>query len=375
MCRRGLYSHTHLDSHADANLNLNADSHTHAYCNANPNPHTAVHTDADRDAIADRYPNAHADPCCSPGERDYHCDAPIGIQVASLLVAIQGGYITEEGVNATLSTFDEGRELQQAVRLGSVALVVAAMRLVVQSVDSPRPLVAIGAISGRPNLNIVVAGNIAQDRGLTSASSLDERLAALKGLKIGHPPGPLVGVNLATKVLEVAGLSLDGDTELIAVPGEDQVSALREGKIQALVGHHPYLEEAIVQEGAFLVVHASAGELSSLEPFPLHVLATTPDYIAQNGEILQAVLRGLLKAQQVIRDDPDLAKEIIMAALPELDRPNLEEGIKIYFPAVPPSPFITPEGYSIITESLGLSEVGSFDEVVDNSFANAASEP
>ena len=70
---------------------------------------------------------------------------------------------------------------------------------------------------------------------------MEERLAALKGLKIGHPPGPLVGVNLATKVLEVAGLSLEGDTELIAVPGEDQVSALREGQIQAFVGRHPYL--------------------------------------------------------------------------------------------------------------------------------------
>ena len=300
---------------------------------------------------------------------------PIGIQVASLLVAIQGGYLEDEGVKATLSIFDEGMALQMAVRLGSVALAVAPMRLVVQSVNSPRPLVAVGAISGRPNLNIVVAGVIAQERGLTSASSLEERLAALKGLKIGHPPGPQQGVNFATKLLEVAGLSLDGDTELISVRGEDQVSALRGGQVQAFVGHHPYIEEAIVEQGAFLLVHASAGELSSLEPFPLHVLATTQDYIAKNEETLQAVLRGLLKAQQVIRDDPDLAKGIIIAALPDLDGPNLEEGVKIYFPAVPPSPLITPEGYKIVTELLGLSEVGSFDVVVDNRFASAALEP
>ena len=113
------------------------------------------------------------------------------------------------------------------------------MRLVVQSANSPRPLVAIGAITGRPNLNIVVADNIAQERGLTSASSLDERVAALKGLKIGHPPGPEQGVNLAIKLLEVAGLSLDGDTELISVPGENQVSALKEGRIQAFVRSSP----------------------------------------------------------------------------------------------------------------------------------------
>ena len=142
-----------------------------------------------------------------------------------------------------------------------------------------------------------------------------------------------------------------------------------------MLGHHPYLEKAIVEEGAFLLVNASAGELSALDTFPLHLLATTPGYLAQNAETLQAVLRGLLTAQKIIRGDPDLAKKIIMAALPDLDMRLLEKGVKINFPAVSPSPLISPEGYKIVTEMFGLSGVGSFDQVVDNSFANAALAP
>ena len=44
------------------------------------------------------------------------------------------------------------------------------------------------------------------------------------------------------------------------VPGDEQVSALAEGDIDAFVGHHPYLEQAIVEEGATLLLHLSAGE-------------------------------------------------------------------------------------------------------------------
>ena len=68
---------------------------------------------------------------------------------------------------------------------------------------------------------------------------------------------------------------------MIPIPGEEQVAALREGRIDAFLGHHPYLEQAIVEEGAILLIHLTGGELPSLGAFPHLLLATTPDYKEQ----------------------------------------------------------------------------------------------
>ena len=139
-----------------------------------------------------------------------------------------------------------------ALRQGRVSVAVVPMLQVVQSANSPRPVVAIGAIAGNSNLNVVIAGDIAQQRGLTPESSLEERLNGLEGLRLGHPPGPL-GINTAKGLLELAKLDPEQDVEMIPIPGEEQVAALREGRIDAFLGHHPYLEQAIVEEGAILI--------------------------------------------------------------------------------------------------------------------------
>ena len=113
----------------------------------------------------------------------------------------------------------------RAVRQGQADMALVPMLQVVRSLDSPRPLVAIGVVAGRTQLNVVVSGDIALQLGLTTASPMEDRLRGLEGLRLGHPPGPL-GINTAKAVVEAAGLSPEQDVELVPVRGEDQVNAL-----------------------------------------------------------------------------------------------------------------------------------------------------
>lgn len=255
-----------------------------------------------------------------------------------------------------------------AVRQGRVDMAVVPVLMVVQSLNSPRPLVAIGEVAGS-NLNVVVAGGIARDLGLTTESPLQDRLSGLEGLRIGHAPGPLV-VNTAQAVVEAAGLDPGQDVELISVRGEDQVAALTGGDIDAIVGHHPYLEEAIVGEGAMLLLHLTGGEIPSVGTFPLLVLAV-PAGGAMDEEVLTSVLAALAEAQQAIHDDPTAAMQALESAFPDLSGPLLEEGLNIYLASVPTTPVITREAYDTALKAFGISAV-PFDQVVDNSFAEAA---
>ena len=296
---------------------------------------------------------------------------PIGIQALTLLTAIEGGFFEEQGVKVTALTVESGFELLKAVRLGEVPMAVAPLLMAAQSLSSPRPVVAVGAITSRAAPNIVVAGDIARERGLTPDSPLEDRRMGLKGLRLGYAAAGPLGINTALGAVQLAGLDPDQDVELVAVrgTGEDLLEALRDGLVDAFVGAHPQLEETIVEDGAVLLLHLTSGELPSLGSFPQLLLVTVPSYIDQGREELTAVLAGLQEAQQAIRQDPTIAVKALEAAFPEMRGPLLEEGLNIYLPAVPATPRITREGYETGLKALGL-EVSDFpfEQVVDNSF-------
>ena len=289
---------------------------------------------------------------------------PLGIQAMALTTADEGGFFDKQGVKVTLVPLGNAPEVMRAVRQGQADMALVPMIQVVMSLNSPRPLVAIGAIMGRTQLNVVVGGDIALRLGLTAASPLEDRLRGLEGLRLGHPPGPL-GVNTAKAVVEAAGLSPEQDVELVPVRGEDQVSALAGGDINAFVGHHPYLEQAIVEEGAVLLLHLSGGGLPAWGTFPMQVLAIPAGESPPKG--VSAVLAALGDAYKAIHEDPTVTAQALESAFPDLTGLLLEQGLRIYLPAVPTTPVITQEGFDTALKVFGLSAV-AFDQVVDNSF-------
>ena len=153
--------------------------------------------------------------------------------------------------------------------------------------------------------------------------------------------------------------------QLVSVAGEDQVAALAAGDIDAFVGHHPYLEQAIIDHGALLLVHLTGADLPSIGEFPMLVLVV-PAGESALSESLAAVVAALAEAQTAIREDPTVATQALASAFPDLAGPLLEKGQAIYLPGVPVTPAITQDAYETALSIFGLGPV-PFDQVVDNS--------
>ncbi len=286
----------------------------------------------------------------------------IGIQTMALHTAVHGGFFEAQGLDVTLGVFPTPREVMRAVRLGDVDLAVVPIIQVVNSLSSPRPLVSIGAVSGTTQLNVAVAGAVARDAGLTADSSIEERLGALEGLRLAHPPGPL-GANTAAAIVSAGGLA---NVELVPIAGADQPEALASGLVDAFLGHHPYLEQSIVNDAAVMLIYLTGGDIPAIGAFPSQVLALTPDAIAGHEPTLTAVLAGLAEAQRAINSDPEVARVALVASFPELPDAILVEGVRIYAPGVPTSPEITEAGFEIALTAFGLDPV-PFARVVDSS--------
>ncbi len=340
-------------------------------CGGDPATPTAEATPTPTAALTASPPPTDAPdaPPAPPGASKVSIALPqVGIQTLALHTALEGGFFERHGLDVTLTVVGTPMDVMRAVRMGASDLAVVPPHQAINSQSSPRPLVAIGAIGGSTQLNVLIGTEAAAQRGLTAESPLEERLRGLEGFRLGHPPGPL-GINTAKAVVEAAGLD-PAQVELVPTAGEAEPGALREGLIDAFVGHHPYLEDVIVDGTALMLVHLSGGELPSIGGFPNQVLAVTPDAVSGNAEVLRAVLAALQEAQQAIRADSSVATNALAAAFPDLSPAILEQGVSIYAPGVPETPVITEEAYQTVIEIFGLSGV-PFAQVVDNSLIDA----
>ena len=129
------------------------------------------------------------------------------------------------------------------------------------------------------------------------------------------------------------------------VDGPDQVEAMRTGKVDALFAHTPYLETALVEDGAFLLVETSRGEIPELTNGQIHALATTQAKAANDAALIDAVTRAIQRAERLIHSDEKATVEAVLAsAIPGLDPKRVAAIAAIYSGAVPATPAISKDG-------------------------------
>ena len=112
---------------------------------------------------------------------------------------------------------------------------------------------------------------------------MSERLRGISGLRVGVALGPPTRLRV---LFDSVGLDADSDIEMVIIPGADQNQAYEDGLVDALYAHTPYLEHAMVRQGAVILVNQSAGEVPELGgERQSHSLVTTRAYADDDREV------------------------------------------------------------------------------------------
>ena len=269
------------------------------------------------------------------------------LQWLNFWVAQGAGYFSDEGLRVEVipgGTGDEegGRGVTQALIDGSADVVIQPRPLFLLAVGEQLPVVAFANLLRNDPINLVVHGDVASARGLSPVSSLADRLEAQRGLKIGVAPGPVPRL----RVLAVAaGLSPDTDIEIVTVPGEAQNASFAERSVDALYAHTPYLETAVWEQDAVLLVNQSAGEIPALADRQIQMLVTTRQFRDANPDVLLRMTRAVYRAQRLIHVDRLTTLAAIRASSVRLRAPAaLPYVVELYAPAVPETPAVSVEG-------------------------------
>ncbi|EWT07326.1 nitrate ABC transporter substrate-binding protein [Intrasporangium chromatireducens Q5-1] len=255
-------------------------------------------------------------------------------------VAQGAGYLEQEGLVPETVDLSTGSGIVAGAVSGSVdvALSTAAEVFVARSQGAPVTAFAQVEYMGT---NVVIKQSVLDKLGLTATSSDEQKLAALKGLRIGVT-GAGSGSDLLVRYLaRTAGLDPDKDMRITASGGgANSVAGFVSNRYDAIAISSPQSDIAIKEgKGAFLFNLAN-GEYKPLA-HNLYIVAFTSDRVLkQKPQDIQCFTRALAKAQKDIHENPDAAAKAAQKYMGKLDPALYEKVFKANVPSWPASPVI-----------------------------------
>ncbi|MEP9351872.1 ABC transporter substrate-binding protein [Xanthobacter sp. KR7-225] len=306
------------------------------------------------------------------GEKITIAQSSDGFLFTPIYIAVSKKYFAEEGIDAEVVSFKGGATAMSAVIGGSAQVYVGVPAIGLEARSKGQAVKAFGAVMTEYAINVVISEEAARKAGLTHASSTAERLAALKGLRIGIT-GPGSATDQLVRYLARGG-NLDPERDLTLVPiggGSALLAALGQKRIDGFALSSPFTDQAAMSGGAFMLFNLAAGQYEPLKGFLFIALIAQDKWLASKPAEAAAVVRAISRAQKLLRDDPGAARTAVISYFQGTQREVFDVAFKTNLPAFPATPRIDARG---IQQNLDFIEATSGRRLMikpEEAFTNA----
>jgi NitT/TauT family transport system substrate-binding protein len=224
-----------------------------------------------------------------------------------VFIAHVKGYFAHEGLHITLRPYITGKDALDAVLEGRAELATVADIPIMFAVMKGHPVSIVATISTVEKDPGVIGR---KDKGILTPANLN-------GKRIGVTLGTS-GHFMLDALLIRQKLSTD-DVTLHDLQPQELADALLQGNVDAVATWEPYLGALRTQLGANGMIFYSEG----IYELPFNI-AGTRDYVVSHPEMIKKLVRALVRAERLCRDEPDAARQIIASAI-NVSRENLQE--------------------------------------------------
>jgi NitT/TauT family transport system substrate-binding protein len=300
----------------------------------------------------------------------------IGMLYLPIYVADQMGYFTDAEIDANLQVFKSGGGTSMAAVLGGdMDVYIGSTSAALRAASKDTNTVIIGALMTQYASNVVMRGEFAKEKGLTADSTVEERLAALKGALIGVTGAGSGTHQLAMFMLTEAGLDPERDATVVFVGGGSEIlAAFSRDRIDAFTLSNPTSDTAIAKYNGFLLFNTAAGQLPALDGHLYISVNTRQGWIDDNPEVAKRMM-GAIQRAQIAMHDPAQTEEIrdkvFAAYFPKVDKELFDQAWTSVLPAYPTSPKITREQMERVVNFLDTFSENKLDGLdIDKSFTN-----
>ena len=263
------------------------------------------------------------------------------LQYLAFWVAEGAGYFADEGLVPELVIPDLPAQAIAKMLVGEAPIAVLPPPVYLQLIADKFPIELVANLLQNDPINLVVRRSVFDERKMSATAPLRDRLLSLKGLRVGIAPGPPVRLRA---LFASEGLDADALIQIVMRHGKDQNEAFVHGECDALYAHTPYVETALDDEDAVLLVNQSAGDAPPLAMRQIHALVARRDFLVTHRPVVVSMVRAIARGERLVHADRASAEEAVMRAIPSLDRHHLHTLVGLYQPAIPETPQVSTEG-------------------------------
>jgi len=300
----------------------------------------------------------------------------VGMLYLPVYAADVMGYFDENGIEADLQVFKAGGGAALASVISGDTHVypgtpAAAMRAVQQGTD----VKIFTALMTQYASNVVMQGDIAKERGLSESSSVEDRLKALKGLRIGVTGAGSGTHQLALYMLEQGGYNPETDATVVFVGGSrDLLAAFELGRIDAFILSNPTSDTAIAKHDAFLLFDMADGHIPDLDGYLYITLNARESWLEEDPERSAGLVKAIHAATQAMHDPArteEVRDKIYAAYFDQFDKALFDAAWSRVVKAYPNSPEVSREQLVRVIEYLNQFSERKFEpSLADTAFTS-----
>ncbi|GAA1271953.1 ABC transporter substrate-binding protein [Pseudonocardia aurantiaca] len=256
--------------------------------------------------------------------------------LAAMYVADEQGIFQREGLDVEIVELQSGIDGVSAVVSGSAQYADMGFDdLATLAAEGEESLVMVHNLVGRVTFALVMNPDVARERGVSRESPIEERYAALKGLRLGVTSPGAATDKYMRYYLRQAGLDPDRDAEIIAIgDGASLLAALETGQIDAYQLSPPTPYVAAAEGFGTLLIDGAAGDVPLFADFVYTGFAANRQWADQNPEPARAFSRALNVAMERVAADPAAAAATIVDRMSTNDVEVIRQTLDALLPAL-----------------------------------------
>ena len=258
---------------------------------------------------------------------------------ASFSSTLLGGAVPEvfakHGIKLEITDFrGNSNNCVAAVLSGAVEVCQVGASTVSDAVAEGGDFRIIAVTTGPASEFVLSAKAIAKMNGVTSSSPLDDKLRAMKGLRIvttgpGTPNNLAMDAALRRVGLTVADLKFRSLGDTVAM-----IEGIRNDQIDGAMWTVGALSPVIADKSGVRWVNLAAGEIPEISPMPFVVTMGLNSWITKNGATVTKLRAALNEAVELMNKEPAKYSAAIKGKyFPQMDQAAWDEGFRLALPA------------------------------------------
>jgi NitT/TauT family transport system substrate-binding protein len=250
-----------------------------------------------------------------------------------LYVAQKLGYFKDEGLDVDLVVAGGSPKALAALVGGSAQFAVGVLSdAIAARRKGLNDISEIAALVNGYTMPLLIREKVAAARKITATTPIAERIAALKGLRVGVTT-PGAGRDLLVRYLAISnGLRPDTDLEILPVGGLDTTrAAMQTGRIDVCTCLPP-VDVIMMKSGVAIPFLDPAKEIPSLRGVHFVTIHASKSWSATNPAAALAFMRAIVRSERLISGDSHAAREAVRSYFPQFDADTLNASWDAIYP-------------------------------------------